>query len=187
MNGEHKSNRLLDRGIRLERHVYEKRSRYLILFLTLNYKPEYRDDVTIDDLRSHRGRLLRNIECNSLLKGIEAYIWKIEEGPKSGLHIHLLIFYSGSHRADAYIAQRIGEYWETVATRGVGAYWSSHSSSEKARIVARGLDLGVGQIDRNDTRGREAIRTIIRYLAQPGQEVDGRPWHGRMFDTSRFD
>lgn len=121
MNGEHKSNRLLDRGIRLERHVYEKRSRYLILFLTLNYKPEYRDDVTIDDLRSHRGRLLRNIECNSLLKGIEAYIWKIEEGPKSGLHIHLLIFYSGSHRADAYIAQRIGEYWETVATRGVGA------------------------------------------------------------------
>lgn len=84
------------------------------------------------------------------------------------------------------IAQRIGEYWETVATRGVGAYWSSHSSSEKARIIARGLDLGIGQIDRNDTKGREAIRTIIRYLAQPGQEVDGRPWHGRMFDTSRF-
>ncbi|CAG4886660.1 hypothetical protein [Paraburkholderia saeva] len=188
MNGEHKSNRLLDRGIALERHVYEKRSRYLVLFLTLNYKSEYRDDVTIDDLRRHRDRLLRNIECNTLLKGIEYYIWKIEEGPISGMHCHFLIFYSGNSRADSYIARCIGEYWESVATRGIGAYWSSHSSSEKARIIARGQDLGIGQIDRSDTKGREAIRTIIRYLTQPGQELDdGRPWHGRMFGTSRFD
>lgn len=187
MNGGGKRNRMLDRGIALERCVYERRSRYLVLFLALNYKPVYRCDIKIDDLRRHRDRLLRNIECNTLLKGIEFYIWKIEEGPKSGLHIHFLIFYSGNHRADAHIAQRIGEYWETVATRGVGAYWSSHSSREKARIIARGQALGIGQIDRNDTKGREAIRTIIRYLAQPGQEVDGRPWHGRMFDTSRFD
>jgi len=185
MNGEHKANRLEDRGIELERRAYERRSRYLIIFLTLNYKPEYREDITIDDLRRHRNRLFKNIECNELLGGINAYIWKIEEGPTSGLHIHLLIFYSGNHRADIQIAQRIGEYWERVATRGLGAYWSSNG--EKDRLAERGLDIGVGRIDRNDIRGREAIRKIIRYLAQPGQEMDDLPWHGRTFGTSRLD
>lgn len=182
MNGNRQTNRLEQRGIALEERMFAKRSRYLILFLTLTYKPEYRDDITIDDLRRHRDRLLKNAECNALLKGIEAYIWKIEEGRQSGLHIHLLIFYSGDRRADVYIARRIGEYWETVVTRGLGMYWNSNA--DKAKFEERGQDVGVGQIDRGNEACREAVRTIIRYMARPGQEIDRLPKHRRSFGMS---
>lgn len=182
MKVSHQINWLEERGIALEEWMFEKRSRYLILFLPLTYKPEYRDDITFDDICRHRDRLLKNAECNDLLRGIEAYIWKIEEGRQSGLHIHLLIFYSGDRRADVYIARRIGEYWETVATRGLGRYWNSNA--DKAKFEERGQNVGIGQIDRGNKACREAIRAIIRYLAKPGQEIDVRPKHRRRFGMS---
>lgn len=178
------TNRLEKRAIALEERMFEKRSRYLILFVTLTYKPEYRNDITIDDLRRHRDRLLKNAKCNALLKGIEAYIWKIEEGRQSGLHIHLLIFYSGDRRADVYLAKRIGEYWEDVVTRGIGAYWNSNA--DKARYQERGQAVGVGQVDRGNAGCRDGIRAIIRYMAQPGQAVSGLPRHGRSFGMSEM-
>lgn len=173
---------LEERGIELEKRMYEKRSRYLILFLTLNYKPEHRGRMTLDDLRGHRDRLLKNVQCNSLLGGIEAYIWKIEEGGVAGLHLHLLLFYSGERRGDVYITKSIGEYWETTVTRGLGAYWSSNAN--KDRLVQRGKPVGVGQIDRGDMERRAGILQIIRYLAEPGQEIGERPGHGRTFGMS---
>ncbi len=184
MNGKCKVNRLEERGVQFEERMFEKRSRYLMLFLTLNYKPEYRDDITLDDIRRHRDRLLKNTEYNSLLKGIEGYIWKIEEGREAGLHIHMLIFYSGASRADVHIAQSIGEYWESVATRGLGAYWNSNGDKDSLR--RRGLGLGVGQVNRKDDSKRLAIHGIIRYLAKSAQAVTERAPHVRTFGISEL-
>ncbi|ARP95251.1 rolling circle replication-associated protein [Bordetella genomosp. 13] len=184
MNGDHRSSRLEARGIALEERLFEKRSRYLVLFLTLNYKAQCRDDVTIDDLRRDRDRLLKNIESNPLLQGIQGYIWKIEEGGKAGLHIHLLLFYAGDHRADVYIAKRIGHYWETVITGGAGAYWNSNA--DKASFTERGLPVGVGQVNRKDKACRDAIRTIIRYMGKPDQRITERRPRTRTFGTSEL-
>jgi hypothetical protein len=185
MKGKQKLNRLAEQGIALEMSMYEKRSRYLILFLTLNYKVEYRDDVTIDDLCKHRDRLIRNIECNSLLSGIKAYIWKLEEGQDAGLHIHLLIFYSGVHREDISISRSIGEYWVNNATRGLGAYWNSNA--DKVHYRSLGRTVGVGQIDRGNDEGREGIRSIIRYMGKSEQRIDGLPKHRRTFGMTELD
>lgn len=185
MTGKQKANRLAEQGIALEQAMYEKRSRYLILFLTLNYKVEYRDDVTIDELCKHRDRLIRNIECNSLLSAIKAYIWKLEEGQDAGLHIHLLIFYSGAHREDILIARSIGEYWANNATRGLGAYWNSNA--DKIHYQRRGWFVGVGQIDRRDKDGREGIRSIIRYMGKSEQRINGLPKHRRTFGMTELD
>ncbi|ONN67927.1 inovirus Gp2 family protein [Herbaspirillum sp. VT-16-41] len=184
MKGKQETSRLAVQGIALEQGMYEKRSRYLILFLTLNYKIEYREDVTIDELCKHRDRLIRNIECNSLLSGIKAYIWKLEEGQEAGLHIHLLVFYSGTHREDISIARRIGEYWTNNATRGIGAYWNSNA--DKVRYKRRGWALGVGRIDRRDEEGREGIRSIIRYMGKSDQEMESRPKNRRTFGMTEL-
>jgi hypothetical protein len=53
----------------------------------------------------------------------------------------------------------VAQQGRLIVTRGLGAYWSTNG--EKDCLVERGLDIGVGRIDRNDARGREAIRKII--------------------------
>jgi hypothetical protein len=184
MTSDNRNSRLAQKGIDLEQSMYKYRSRYLILFLTLNYKVDCRDDITIKDLCEHRNRLFKNMECNSLLRGIKAYIWKIEEGDKTGLHIHLLIFYDGRSREDITIARSIGNYWVDVATRGLGTYWNSNADKTECR--RRGWPIGVGQIDRKDDEEREGIRSIIRYLGKTSQGIENRPRHLRVFGMSEL-
>ena len=174
------------RVIQLDEAMYQAHSRYLILVLTLTYKPEYMAAVTLDDIRRDKTRFFGNFRHNELLQGIDATVWKIEEGGKSGgLHMHLLIYYSGEHRADIYIAQRIGEYWENVITKGKGSYWNSNA--EKSKHERYGHGIGTGQIDRHDIQKREALRENLLYLAKGTQRASGNDVDRcRLFGTSQL-
>jgi hypothetical protein len=141
--------------------------------------------ITLDLLRQHRDHLLNNRRCNELLQGIDGYVWKIEEGPSSGgLHLHVLIFYNGDHRADVYITQLIGEYWVNVITQGIGSYWNSNA--DKDMHLEHGHGIGTGQIDRHQDEKREALKKNLRYLAKNDQIVTDRNPHYRTFGTSRL-
>ncbi len=173
-------------ALRLDDAMYAARSRYLILVLTLTYKQEYRNTVTLHEIRHNRERFFGNVRHNQLLQGIDAYVWKIEEGENSGgLHLHVLIYYSGEHRADIYIAQCIGEYWENVITKGKGSYWNSNTQKEMHERHGHGI--GTGQIDRHDRAKREALRENLRYLAKDTQRVTGTGDENcRMFGMSQL-
>lgn len=166
--------------------MYDWRSRHLILVLTLSYKPAFRHLVTLDLLRQHRDHLLNNRRCNELLRGIKGYEWTIEEGQNSGgLHLHVIIFYDGKHRADIHIAKSIGEYWVNVITKGMGEYWNSNAKKEWHAQYGHGV--GSGQIDRNDYVKREALRKNLLYLAKDEQHVTGKKDpHLRLFGTSQL-
>ena len=166
--------------------MYDWRSRHLILVLTLSYKPAFRHLVTLDLLRQHRDHLLNNRRCNELLRGIKGYEWTIEEGTNSGgLHLHVIIFYDGKHRADVHIAKSFGEYWVNTVTKGMGDYWNSNAHKEWHAQYGHGI--GTGQIDRNDTVKREALRQNLLYLAKDEQHVStGKNSHLRMFGTSQI-
>jgi hypothetical protein len=166
--------------------MFEKRSRYLILVLTLSYKPEVQHMITLDIIRQHRDHLLNNRRCNELLRGINGYVWKIEEGQSSGgLHLHVVIFYSGAHRADIHIAKRIGEHWQTTVTNGMGSYWNSNAHKEWHAQYGHGV--GTGQIDRDDTFKRGALCQNLLYLAKDDQHVtEKKDPHLRLFGTSQF-
>ena len=183
---ERKADRNAARAMQFEQAMFDSRSRYLILVLTLGYKPERQREVTLDLLQEHRNRLLNNKRCNELLQGINGYVWKIEEGYNSGgLHFHVVIFYSGDHRADILFAKRIGEYWVDVVTQGMGAYWNSNAAKDAHAEFGHGI--GTGQINRNDDTKREALRQNLRYLAKDDQHVETRTSpHCRTFGTSQF-
>lgn len=180
------SQRNVDRVLQLEQAMFESRSRYLILVLTLNYQEHYRHLISLETIQQHRDMLLNNRRSNQLLSKIEGYAWKIEEGQNSGgLHLHIVVFYSGQHRADIQIAQSIGEYWVNVVTRGIGAYWNSNAL--KGLHAQYGHGIGTGQIDRNDHAKREALRANLAYLAKDDQYVTSKASpHERMFGTSQF-
>ena len=181
-----RATRNTDKVILFEEAMFCWKSRHLILNLTLGYKPEFYHLVTVDTVRQHRDRLLNSRRCNKLLADIEGYVWKIEEGGNGGgLHLHLVLFYSGEHRADIHFARCICEYWVNVVTQGAGVYWNSNG--DKYWHAMYGHGIGTGQIDRHDYAKREALRTNLRYLAKDEQHAPkgGNP-HLRMFGTSEL-
>lgn len=174
------------RILQLEQAMFDRRSRYLILVLTLTYQEAYRHLITLEDIQQHRDQLLNNRRNNQLLADIEGYVWKIEEGGNSGgLHLHLILFYSGRHRSDVQIAQAIGEYWMHGITGGIGNYWNSNAERDfHARF---GHGIGTGQIDRHDHVKREALRINLRYLTKEEQRVTCKiSPYDRLFGTSQF-
>lgn len=174
------------RVLAFEKAMYDKRSRYLIIALTLNYLPEYQKYINLDIIRQHRDQLLNNRRSNSLLREIDGYVWKIEKGDgNGGLHLHLIIFYSGAHRNDISIGRFIGEYWKNTITNGAGSYWNSNT--QKEFHAQYGYGVGVGQIDRNDQAKRQALCQNLLYLTKDEQYAgDESNPHLRMFGTSQF-
>lgn len=174
------------RVLEFEQAMFNHCSRYLILILTLSYQEAYRDWITLEVLQKHRDQLLNNRRSNELLCDIEGYVWKIEEGEGlGGLHMHLILFYSGKHRADVLKAQAIGEYWKHHITRGIGAYWNSNAHKDFHALHGHGV--GTGRIDRNEMAKREALRQNLLYVAKDEQLPTGKAnRHERMFGTSQF-
>ena len=167
--------------------MLDRRSRYLMLFLTLNYRKEYRQDIHLPTIQSHRDAFFRQIEnarC-SVLSGIEGCLWRLEEGDTAGLHLHLLIFYSGRYRGDIQIARQIGEHWAKWTTRGWGDYRNSNAS--RAHYKDRWGD-GLGQVNRSDIEKRKSLMCFAgEYMAKTTQVPSMRTNpHERLFGVRRF-
>ncbi|MFM0642191.1 inovirus-type Gp2 protein [Paraburkholderia metrosideri] len=145
------------------------RSRWLVLSLTLRYKPKFRRWITPETVQEHRDRFFAARRFNKLMSGIRNYVWAIEQGEDTGLHLHVILFYSAEHNRDEFIAKQIGEYWEEVVTEGKGDYWNSNAEWLKRSYEKRGHGIGVGQINWNDTGKRQALRANLAYLAKAEQ------------------
>ncbi|CAJ2794550.1 inovirus-type Gp2 protein [Burkholderia pseudomallei] len=151
----------------MNEEMYKVRSRWVILMLTLNYEKPYRRWITLDDIQKHREKFFAARRYNKLMSGIKNYVWTIEQGEKTGFHLHVILYYSAKHRRDVSLAQRIGEYWADVVTDGKGAYWNSNA--RKAFHALRGYGIGTGQIDRKDREKRESLKKNLLYLAKASQ------------------
>ena len=177
-----------EKGLEFEERMFCRKSRHLVLFLTLNYKPKYREDVTLKTIQLHRDKFLDYMmaDAHPLLGEINGLIWKLEEGRISGgLHLHFLIFYSGKRRGDVMIAMRLGEYWADIITRGWGAY--RNSNADKDRLEYR-WGVGIGQVNRNLDPRRESLQLFIEnYMAKSNQVPSERTQHDKLFGTREFD
>lgn len=144
------------------------KSRWLVLSLTLRYKPRFRRWITPEIVQRHRGRFFRARRFNKLMSGIKNYAWAIEQGEDTGLHLHVILFYSADHNRDEFIAEQIGDYWVNVLTEGKGDYWNSNADWLK-KGYERKRGVGVGQINWNDAKKRKALRENLVYLAKAEQ------------------
>lgn len=156
-------------AIEFEKKLFENKARHLVLVLTLNYAPEHRHEITLECLQKDRAKLFNNIRSNKLLEGVNDYIWAIEEGAVSGLHMHLLVFYTSESCHDILIAKLIGEYWKKNVTKGRGSYWNSNAHKGAHNLY--GFGSCTGEINFNDTKKREALRQYIAYMTKSDQFV----------------
>jgi hypothetical protein len=161
-------------------------SRWLVLSLTLRYKPNFRQRSTPELIQQHRDRFFAARRFNTLMSGIKNYVWTIEQGEETGLHLHVILFYSADHNHDESIAKQIGEYWVDSVTEGKGDYWNSNAAWLKKVYKNRGHGIGVGQINWNDTEKREALRKRLVYLAKAQQYLMVKAAQNmRTFDMGR--
>ncbi|EOH6075505.1 inovirus-type Gp2 protein [Burkholderia cenocepacia] len=171
------------KGLAIEQQVFENKSRQLVLMLHFGFKEQHRSKITLDEIQKHRKKFFNNCRTNKLLRGIVDYIWKLEEGDESGLHLHVLLFYTADSCRDVYIAKQLGEYWVKV-TGGKGHYWNSNAN--KAFHEKHGHGVGTGEINWDDDAKREALRENIRYMTKADQFLKMKYGeHGRVFGTSQ--
>ncbi len=172
------------RALAFEEKMFGWQSRHLVIVLHLGYLAQHRGEVTEQMLREHRNRFFNNRRNNRLLNGIKGYIWVIEQGRQSGLHMHVILFYTAKYRHDILIAKWLGEYWNRVATRGMGQYWNGNA--RKKFYEQHGYGDGTGTIDRTNVKKRTALRKTIRYFTKDEQELlskSGERVH--TFETSQ--
>ncbi|WP_045599810.1 inovirus-type Gp2 protein [Burkholderia thailandensis] len=163
------------------------KSRWLVLSLTLRIKPTFRRWVTPEMFQQYRKRFFVARRYNELMKGIANYVWAIEQGEESGLHLHVILFYDASkHNHDEFISEQIGEYWSSAATEGKGEAWSSNKAWLKRRY-AKKHGVGVGQINWNEREKRDALRRNLVYLAKADQYLISRSVeHMHTFDMGKI-
>lgn len=174
------------KGLAIEQKVFENKSRQLVLMLHFGFQEQYRGHVTFEEIQAYRTKFFNNCRTNKLLSGIVDYIWKLEEGDESGLHLHVLIFYTANSCRDVYIAQQLGEYWKEVVTAGKGQYWNSNAN--KAFHEKYGYGVGTGEINWDDDAKREALRENIRYMTKADQFLKMKYGErSRVFGTSQVE
>lgn len=189
INATLREKRTRERLFAFEQELFREPRRYLVLFLTLNYRSEYHEDITLRTIQRHRDTFLKRIEeaRDGVLSEIQACIWKLEEGSSAGLHLHCLIFFSGRHCADTYYAEQIGEYWVTSVTRGWGEYWNSNTKRQKASYEQKYGNC-LGQVNTGDEQKRESLRRFISaYFAKQTQVPAGRGPHDRTWGARSYD
>ncbi|CAJ8144147.1 Protein of uncharacterised function (DUF3296) [Burkholderia pseudomallei] len=137
--------------------------------------------------QQYRKRFFVARRYNELMKGIANYVWAIEQGEESGLHLHVILFYDArKHNHDEFIAKQIGEYWSNVVTENKGEAWNSNQAWLKRRY-AKKHGVGVGQINWNECEKRDALRTNLVYLAKADQYLISRSVeHMHTFDMGNI-
>ncbi|CAJ0802578.1 hypothetical protein LMG7141_04129 [Ralstonia condita] len=176
LRGEN-AKRNVRRALALEEAMFSEktgRSRWLVLSLTLNYKPKFRCEITPEMMQQHRERFFAARDFNKLMSGIKGYVWAIEQGEESGLHLHVILFYSSGFNHDVFIAKQILDYWINTVTQGKGDGWNSNTGWRKKWYAERGHGIGVGQINWDETEKRQALRVNLAYLGKAEQYLMAR-------------
>ena len=147
-------------------------SRLLVLRVDLAYGQD--ECVTFEELESDLYRLQNNARHNTLFDEMLGYVFKIEYGMEKKLHVHALFFFNGhKQKSDVYLAQQVGEYWNTVITLGRGCYWNCNQSKGVYKY------LGIGDIHFSDAVKRENLMIVVEYLCKKHQQVI-KPHHAPM-------
>lgn len=139
-------------------------SRLLVLRVDLAYGQD--ECVTFDELESDLYRLQNNARHNTLFDEMLGYVFKIEYGMEKKLHVHALFFFNGhKHKCDVYLAQQIGNYWNTVITLGRGCYWNCNQGKGTYK------HLGIGDIHFSDAVKRDNLMIAVEYLCKKHQQL----------------
>ncbi|MGC8210066.1 hypothetical protein [Ralstonia pseudosolanacearum] len=190
-------------GLNFEGEMLELRKSYQILFITLNVKELFRDDVGFRTMQRFRdtlfqrikdahayerkrrrmGRPLKEHEC-TILHDIYGLIWRQESGGggDENQHIHLVVFVSVSRRDHVTACEELGLEWQRITRWG-----DFHNGNRYAHSYRNKWGVTVGYVHRDDEERREVLRKIIGlYMAKVTQVPIDCDEDDKLFGTRKF-
>ncbi|MEC8886852.1 MAG: inovirus-type Gp2 protein [Pseudomonadota bacterium] len=97
------------------------------------------------------------------------FAWALEQGETKGYHCHILLVFNGHKRNKCWgIAQQVGKRWEEITERK-GYYFNCHDK-DYLKVYERAGTLGIGMIQRDDTKSVDRMFNAVRYLVKPEKE-----------------
>lgn len=143
-------------------NLYSTNARLLVVRVDLSYN----NDLFIADetFNNHASKFLKRIQSNPIFEYLEGYIAKLEHGFDRGYHMHLMLFYnSAKRRADAYLAQVIGELWQDDISKGQGTYFNCNTDEHKRTYPICFL----GRLQRDEHTRINCLKQIgVKYLVK---------------------
>ena len=158
--------------------LVDQHRKLLLVRVDLHYSSD--SDVTILDFNQDIGKLLNRIHNKDRMFDDQVgYAYRLEQGGKTrGYHCHLLVIYNGSLRSsDSYLGQEIGGLWKNEITHTNGEFFNCNQLKHK-RLYKQNNCLGIGLIERKDSRQIANAKHVISYLARP--DKDDQYLRGRL-------
>ena len=113
-------------------------------------------------------RLRNNMRNQKLFNHLVSYVAKLEYTPDKSWHYHVIFFFNGQLvQRDCWLSQQIGNYWNTVITRGIGVYYSANLHHEDYRFN------GIGMIEHQDTQKINHLKLTAQYLTKIDDNIQG--------------
>lgn len=146
--------------------LFAQRARLLVIRLDLEYRSEFALGISIQEAKADLRRFFVNLRASSQYDAHVGYIWRLEDGEKTGYHFHVAFFLDGSMvREDISHAQMLGEYWANFITNGRGRYWNCNADMRPHR------SSGIGMIHHADEQKRAELTRALDYLIKADQGV----------------
>lgn len=169
-------------------------SKLLVIRVDFIYRPEFRDQATLNVVQEHRSRLLDNRRRNqTLFADLLGYAWSLEygsynpysAGSGNGFHHHFIFLFNGQKRNfDMNVGLAIAHYFDTVITGGMS---NSHVSNlDKVRFEKDGT-LGIGSISHSDVSLRNnLLNHVAGYLTKGTMPSEGTEFYDQFGTFRRF-
>ncbi len=159
--------------------LFEKHARLLVIRLDLSFKEKWASEITIQQAKRDLQRFLANIRSKRQSDVQRGYIWRLEDGEKTGYHFHVAFFLdNGLACQDSTHAMALGDYWVNTITKGRGRYWNCNGSPNPMQRA------GIGVVNWHDDEKRHELQNALDYLTKAAQTVlirSGRSMgHGQL-------
>ena len=149
--------------------LHDHHSKLLVLRVDLGYGKSHCKDASLSEIKRDAKHMLDNRRSNhELFEHQVGYVMKFEHTEEKGPHIHALFVYDGQKvQKDAYLAQKIGDYWRDKITDGNGVYHNCNRDKSQYE------QCGIGMIDYSDTEKRTVLANkVIPYMLKAEQSID---------------
>lgn len=149
--------------------LHDYNSKLLVLRVDFGYTKEHSKGMELEDIKRDAKHMLDNRRSNhELFEHQVGYVMKFEHTPDKGPHIHALFAYNGQQvQKDAYLADKLGHYWNEKITDGKGVYHNCNREKERYD------QCGIGMIDYSDAEKRAVLENkVVPYMLKAEQSID---------------
>ena len=176
----YEANAKADSVAQLTAQVLRYYARTMIVRVDLGYQIVARKGLTIDKVYDHWDQFLYLMGRHPVFENLVGYAWSIEQGVDQGFHIHCEFLFDGSK--DRWHVNKgfdVGAVWKQVVGEG-GKIFNCN-----ANIKSYDQDrVGIGLIDRMDSKTCLNSIEEIRYIAKDTQFLRIKPQGRRTFGSS---